>query len=197
MKTRVLCFLFLAASSSVQAEIKFVGYGKFPAGYRFALGDDATSANGWLAVGDEFQGYRLASFDAAREELELVRKGETLHLALPAPRVGAERRWEPERGAELGALLEDMRPKPGLHHEKLVTMEDYIAVGTIYGLVITAHTLTGDEELIEMGVPAAQSDVKNDGIIITQNFAISLAGRNGQPRRTLRIRFSYPKPEAK
>jgi hypothetical protein len=189
MKTRVLVFFLLASLSSAHAAIKFVGYGKFADVYRFALCDDSTSGSGWLAVGNEFEGYRLASFDVAREELVLVGRDDTLHLVLPAPRAGVERRWESERGAELGALLNDMRPKSGIHHEKPVTIDDYIAVATVYGLVITAHTLNDNEESIEMGVPSSRSDVKGDGLSTRVVFRTTSQGHEGQPNRSLKIGF--------
>ena len=67
---------------SARAEIEFSGVLIMPGRSLFALTGDTAGPPAWCALGQDFAGYSLASFDAKTDTLTLTKDGATLCLPL-------------------------------------------------------------------------------------------------------------------
>jgi len=76
-------------------------------GKHFALEDTETKASsGWLTIGDTFAGYKISSFDADDDVLNIQKGGETLHLRLRDSKTGDSSASKPRPSRE--KVLEHM-----------------------------------------------------------------------------------------
>lgn len=73
---------FVMLSTTIRAEIEFSGVLSAPGRSLFALSDDPAKPAAWRALGQEFAGYSLASFDSKTDTLILTKDGMSLSIHL-------------------------------------------------------------------------------------------------------------------
>ena len=84
---RLLIFAIIFTAVAVRAEIEFIGVFSLDGRTSFVLREEATKPGTWRALGQEFSGYKLKSFDPAIDTLTLSRGDTTLRLKIKEGKV--------------------------------------------------------------------------------------------------------------
>lgn len=179
MKTTFLSGLILFFVASANAAIEFIGYIVSDKVMTFALVDTTDGRAGYVELGSNFGGFRLAEYAKETETLTLKGKNETLSVKLrpasftiPAEVTGVEREKQFfQKMREMQASI-----GPG---EKLYFPEDYVATATRFGRVIVFREMKDDVETIVMELPEAMRPAPdNGGEVKKLSFSLQVTRRD-------------------
>ena len=117
MPWRYLCLFALlplaAWAAAPDSDIECSGVLVVPGKVSVHLSSRAAGASAWLALGETFAGYTIASYDAPQETVVLTRDGVTLKLRLQTPKTKAGDPMDQADPAEMEriarALLNNLR----------------------------------------------------------------------------------------
>ena len=181
-------FFFLSALlAEGAAAIEFIGYSSVGNGLKFGLVDDAQDRRAWVAVGQEFAGFKITAFSREEKSITLQNTVETRVLPLR----GAAFSISPavvgvEREQEFFKKLKSMAPSSG-RGKRFYTVDEYIATAAQFGRVITSFEITDGQEVIVMDLPdGARAAPSKDGLVHKHTFTTSQVERD-KVRRKLTI----------
>lgn len=179
MKTVIVVWFMLGLAAAANAAIEFAGYMTSGKVVTFALIDTADGRTGWVELGANFAGFRVAEFSNENDVLTLQREGQTLQVKLrvasftiPAEVTG------PERERVFFAKLREMQQSIG-SGKKFYLPEDYIATATQYGRVIVSREVVNGVETIAMEQPEhLRPSPGPDGATQRQSFSLQMTRRD-------------------